>query len=68
MTMKYNIQLVMLLTGLGFPLATHCNVAPVELLKRTEGGGVLTNFGPIIIFCLCLIPISSVALAPKKHA
>ena len=57
-----------LLTGIGFPLAAHCSVAPVELLKRTEGGGVLTNFGPIIIFSLCLMLESSVALAPKKRA
>ena len=57
-----------MLTGVGFPLTSHRRAAPVELEKRIKGDGVLTNFGPINMFSLCLILKVPVALAPKEHA
>ena len=63
-------DIVLRLTGFGFPFAAQYRVAPVELENRIKVDGVLTNFGPIIIFLSSLIPLEeiSVAFAPKEQA
>ena len=71
MNLEFPLKNVLRLTGFGFPFAAQYRVAPVELENLIKVGGVLANFGPIVISLSGLLSLDdiSVALAqPKKIA